>query len=623
MLTVVALSLFMMNLTAQSNVTKWTFLVYLIGSDLESGGGAGSSDLREMMAVGSNLNANIIVTTGGANKDNSTQPGGINWRKINRWMIEKGKMKSIPYTPASNDMATVKNLTDFITWGQASYPADKYALILWDHGGAIDGFGHDEVSKNMFKVMQIKDAMEKAYTITKKRFEVLGFDACLMANIEVLANFKTFSNYFVASEELEPGHGWNYTPILSAMTSGSIKDGAALGKVIADGFLAQAMAEQTKGITLSVTDNSKTDAVLTALDEFVQSLSVTSRKTGAIKYLAVSKGRSQTEEYGKSSREPSESVDVIDIVDFAKNVKKEEPSVSVKADALIAAIQKAVVYHVKDKTNPNASGLTVFLPFNKLDKKEKIANVVAEYNKINFSETYKNFVQNFIDDALADGTSPEVPNGVTEEDNLIEAVCTSDDYDEAYVVLMTPDTEDDDIINFLGVMLPDDVIYTDQGVDIQYQWDGQWVGLNGVPASIADMYNTEFEADNGDLIPVTIVEIPVLLNGEVVTLQFTIDEEGVFILNDILPEIDDEGLFPKETITIEEGDEITLLYEQYNTVTDESNWLEGDTFTIDSEDDLELSMIDLPKGQYLIGYSITDLHQNEEFFMNENIFTID
>ena len=67
---------------------KWTFWVYLMGSDLESKSNAGSSDLLEMMAVGSNPNVNVIVTTGGANKDNSSQ-GGINWRKINRWKIEK------------------------------------------------------------------------------------------------------------------------------------------------------------------------------------------------------------------------------------------------------------------------------------------------------------------------------------------------------------------------------------------------------------------------------------------------------------------------------------------------------------------------------------------------------
>lgn len=621
-LALAGLAFYSLSSFAQGAGNKWTILVYLIGSDLESRGGAGSSDLNEMMAIGSNPNINLIVTTGGANKDDA-QKGGINWKKINRWKIEKGRMQPLTFTTANNDMASPNNLTDFISWGQNAYPADKYGLVLWDHGGAIDGFGHDEVSGKMLSVMQIKAALENAYAITKKRFEILGFDACLMANLEALANYKTFSRYYIASEELEPGHGWNYTPILSALASGNIRDGAALGKVIADGFLAQAMEQQTKGITLSVTDNSKTDAVLLALDEFVKSLSISSRATGAIKFLAVAKGRSKTEEYGKSSKEPSASVDVIDIIDFAKNVKAEDPSVTAKADALIAAIHAAVVYNVKDKTNPNATGLTMFLPFNKLDNKDNIKKVYDNYIKIQFSQTYKTFVQNYLDDALSDATSPEVPAGVIDDGNSIQAVCTSDDYDEAYVVLMTPDEEDDQVINFLGVMLPDDVVYNNEGISLEYNWDGQWIGLNGHVASIADMYDTEFELDNGDLIPVTIVEIPVLLNDEVVTLQFTWDDEGNFVLNDILPEVDEDGLFAKETIAIEPGDVITLLYEQYNTNTDESTWLEGDSFEIDSEEDLELHMIDLPAGQYLIGYSITDVHQNEEFFMNDNVFVVD
>lgn len=618
----VFLALFTNSSKAQTG-NKWTFLVYLNGSDLESKGGAGTSDLKEMMAIGSNSNVTVIVTTGGANKNNSQKPGGINWRKINRWKIEKGKMTPIPFTATSNDMASPENLSDFIAWGQKTYPADKYALVLWDHGGAIDGYGHDEISNKMLSIMQLKESLEKAYTITNKRFELFGFDACLMANLEALANFKSFSNYFIASEELEPGHGWNYTPILKALSTGTASDGAALGKIIADGFLEQSKSEKTKGITLSVSDNSKVGGVLKALDEFVKSLSTSSRSTGAIKYLPVSKARSKAEEYGKSPEAPENASDVVDIVDFVKHVKKEDPSSSVKADALIAAIKAAIVYNVKDKTNPHANGLTMFLPFNKLDNKEGIANVLADYKKIEFSKTYQQFVQNFVNDALSDGTKPEVPNGVKEENNIIEATCTSDDYDEAYVVLMTPDDKDDDVINFMGVMLPDEEKNTDNGVTFKYKWEGQWIGLNGNVASIAEMYTTEFESEDGDLIPVVVLEIPILLNEEPVTLEFIIDEEGEYILNEITPHADEDGLFPKETITINPGDKMTLLYEQYNTTTDESTWKEGKSFKINSEDDLSLDMIDLPKGFYMVGYSITDLHQNEEFFLNDDVFIIE
>lgn len=600
---------------------KWTFLVYLLGSDLESDGGAGTNDLEEMMAVGSNPNVNVIVTTGGAKKDESAK-GGINWKKICRWKIGKGTKTQLPFTATNNDMASPASLTDFVTWGQNTYPAEKYVLVLWDHGGATDGYGHDENSGKMLSIMQIRDALNKAYTATQKRFEVLGFDACLMANLEALYNFRSFSRYYVASEELEPGHGWNYTPILSALANNMVADGAALGKVIADGFIAQAKAEETKGITLSVTDNSKTDAVMSALDGFVKSLGKSSRATGAIKYLPVSKSRTSSEEYGKSAKDPENSSDVVDIGDFAKNVKKTETSVTEQADALVKAIRSAVLYQVKDKQNPNATGLTMFMPFHKLGNKQKIPDMIRGYSQIDFSPTYRQFVQNFVDDAIADKQKPEVPAGIVEKDNQLNAVCTSDDYEEAYVMLMTPDDEDDDVINFLGVMLPDDIETTAGGVSIHYEWDGQWIGLNGHPASVGDIYETEFEDDAGNLFPVTMLEIPVLLNEEPVTLEFIVDEDGNFELNDILPEPDEDGLLPKITYTIEPGDEITLLYEQYNTQTDESTWKEGNKFNVNSEDDLKLSIIKLPRGQYLIGYSITDLHQNEEFFLNENVFEV-
>lgn len=600
---------------------KWTFLVYLMGSDLESEGNAGTNDLAEMMAVGSNPNVNVIVTTGGANKDDAAK-GGINWRKISRWKIEKGKRTAIPYSAPNNDMASVSNMADFISWGQTTYPAEKYVLILWDHGGATDGYGGDENSKKMMSIMQVKEALTRAYAATQKRFELFGFDACLMANLEALYNFRSFSRYYIASEELEPGHGWNYTPILKALATNQVEDGAALGKVIADGFIAQAKEQETTGITLSVTDNTKLDPLFSALDGFVKSLAKTSRAAGVIKYLPVAKSRSTTEEYGKSAKEPETSSDVVDIGDFAKNMKKLDPTVSAQADAVISALRSAVLYQVKDKQNPNATGLTLFMPFHKLGDKAGIPEMLKKYNSTDFPDFYRQFIRNFVDDAIADKQKPEVPAGIVEKDNHLEAVCTSDDYDEAYVMLMTPDDEDDDVINFLGVMLPDAVETGDAGITIKYDWDGQWIGLNGHPASVGDIYETEFEDEDGNLFPVTMLEIPVLLNDEPVTLEFIIDEEGNFELNDILPEPDENGLLPKITYTIEPGDVITLLYEQYNTKTDEVTWKEGVQFKVESEDDLELGIIELPKGQYLLGYSITDLHQNEEFFLNETVFEV-
>lgn len=607
---------------AQNRSVKWTFLVYLIGSDLESNDGSGTSDLQEMMKVGSTENLNVIVTTGGANKDNSSEPGGINWKKIKRWQVGKGKLNPLAYTAASNNMATPANLTDFIAWGEKSYPADKFVLVLWDHGGALDGYGHDENANMMLSVMQIKEALDNASKITRNKLEVLGFDACLMANLEVLTNYKSYSNYFVASEEVEPGHGWNYTPIFNAIANNTVTDGASLGKVIADGYIAQSKTEETSGITLSVINNAKVDKVIAALDGFVSDITAAAQKNTGSKYLPISKGRSESEEYGKSDKSPDKSLDVVDIMDFAKHIKTVNPDVATSADVLINALNEAVVYKVKDKTKPNSNGLTMFFPFNKLKNKSRIKTVMTKYQQIPFSKNYQNFLNVYTGLAAADVVKPQVPRGVTDRDNIIEAVCTSDDYDEAFVVLIAPDEKDQNVINFLGVMLPDEVTETNDGVSIKYNWDGKWIGLNGEPANISDIYETEYEDDNGKTAKLTILEIPVKINDEYVILEFMLDEDGNYELSNIVPEIEDDGLFAKETITIQPGDKMTFLYDKYDMTTDESFEEEGKTITINSEDDIKLSIINLRPGDYMIGYSIIDYNQNEDFFLNENIFTI-
>jgi hypothetical protein len=339
-------------------------------------------------------------------------------------------------------------------------------------------------------------------------------------------------------------------------------------------------------------------------------------------YIPVSKGRSKAEEYGKSDEDPGESSDVVDIADFANQVKANNPALAASADALIRSIKEAVVYKVKDKTRPNANGLSMFFPYNKIKNKAGIKTVMAEYSKIPFSPTYLKFLNVYTGLAAADVTKPEVPQGVTDHDNIVEAVCTSEDFDEAFVVLIAPDEKDENVITFLGVMLPDEVAETDDGVAIKYNWDGQWIGLNGEPANISDMYETEYEDEDGNTVKLTLLEIPAKINDEYVILEFTVDEDGSYELSNIMPEADESGLFPKKTITIEPGDKMTLLYNKYDMTTDEEFEEEGETFTLNSEDDIELSIISLKPGDYLIGYAIYDCNRNEDFFLNDNVFTI-
>lgn len=67
------------------------------------------------------------------------------------------------------------------------------------------------------------------------KFDILGFDACLMAAFEAVAKFSKYCDYYLASEELEPGHGWNWNA-LDVLQSADVSP-LALASSIADGFL--------------------------------------------------------------------------------------------------------------------------------------------------------------------------------------------------------------------------------------------------------------------------------------------------------------------------------------------------------------------------------------------------
>lgn len=601
----------------------WTYLVYMVGSDLESKDGSATSDLFEMMEVGSNDDVSVVVTTGGADKDPDDETG-IDWREIERYEILKDDAYFYEDFYADDpNMANPQNLVDFITWGIEEFPADKYALIMWDHGSGVDGFGNDENSGENLSIVQMQNAFEEAYQTTGVVFEVLGFDACLMANLEVAYSFKDYANYYVASEETEPGHGWDYTPVISALQADPSIDGAQLGAEIADGYLAHAEEENGTQITLSVTDMSKLDAVVAELDAFTNLYKdeASGEFLNPDIFTPYIQGRAEAEEYGKSIKNPAESFDLVDLYDWVELTSEIDPDLQESAGYLFDAIDEAVLYTVNDKAKPNSNGLSVFLPFNLFHDEDALDFSLETYETLQFSEPYVDFMYSYVENGHADVTEPEVIEDIVSEENVLSATVSSDDLDEAYVVLMeTPDVDNDVLI--LGYALPDEIVETVNGASLTYEWDGYWAGINGHVAYISDMYEDSYDDENGYEISHLIIEVPAELNGEEVILTYSMDEEGYSYLESISPEVDENGDIPRETIVIEPGDELTLLYEGYNIDSEEDFWYVSDPMPIDSEDDIELEIVEIPDGEYLLGYYMSDYYGNETLLIDETIYTV-
>ena len=103
-------------------------------------------------------------------------------------------------------MESPAELTDFIKWTAENYPADRYMLVLWDHGGGVPyGYGVDQLAhrkdagdRTGLSVSEVAEAAKASGV----KFDVVGFDACLMQDIEAATALEPVSDYYLASKKL-------------------------------------------------------------------------------------------------------------------------------------------------------------------------------------------------------------------------------------------------------------------------------------------------------------------------------------------------------------------------------------------------------------------------------------
>lgn len=195
---------------------KWTIMIYMCGADLESDGGQASGDIKEILNVANQPDdVNIIIETGGTSAwqlGSSYIKGGgsISASKLTRWHVENQQLvKDAELSNAS--MGKAATYQSFLTWGLTSYPAEKTGVVLWNHGGGLDGVCFDEnYSDDALYNSEMKTAHANAIGSGNK-LEWIGYDACLMQNMEIAEFNSAYFNYQVASQESENGSGWYYT----------------------------------------------------------------------------------------------------------------------------------------------------------------------------------------------------------------------------------------------------------------------------------------------------------------------------------------------------------------------------------------------------------------------------
>ncbi len=353
-----------------------TVMVYMCGTDLESGHGMATSDLQEMAAATLSSKVNLLVYTGGCKQwKNNVVSSSVN--QIHK--IESGGIKTLVSDDGRDPLTKSSVLTRFIRYCKDNYKADRYELILWDHGGgSVSGFGYDEKNptSGSMTLKGINDALRNAGVT----FDFIGFDACLMATLENALMLDEFADYLIASEETEPGVGWYHTGWLNALSSDTSIPTVELGKIIVDDFVS--VCDQKcpgQKTTLSVIDLA--ELAHTVPSDFKSFATSTANMISGEGFKTVSDARASTREFSASNK-----IDQIDLVHLATNLGTAE------AKELASSLLGAVKYNKTSSSVTNAYGLSIYFPYRKTSG---VSSAVSTYEAIGMDDEYTKCIRNF------------------------------------------------------------------------------------------------------------------------------------------------------------------------------------------------------------------------------------
>ncbi|WP_018702132.1 clostripain-related cysteine peptidase [Anaeromusa acidaminophila] len=574
----------------------WTIYWYVCGTDLESKSGAASADIQELLQVQLPANVRVLIQTGGAVEWHTPAiPAGA----VGRYLYDKDGIHTLQELPDA-DMGAPDTLADFLRYGAKNYPADHRVCILWDHGGgSAAGVCYDERTKRSLSLNDLRAAFEAAAAPDHENppFELIGFDACLMATADVMHDLHGLTRYMVASEEIEPGNGWDYTGWVGALARDPSMNGAALGKAICDTYLAGCEAYGTAdAATLSVVDMRGLPKLREAYEAFGAAALRQAEKNPQAFFASFSRAAGTAVSYGGNTREQGYS-NMVDLGSLSKNARSLLPGV---ADTLRQAVQESVVYKVNGPYRKESSGLSGYYSYNGdadhfmayAEQAAPLLPMKCLYYDLIFGKMPPQatpYLQGSVVSETAAISKPEERKKIFDVSQLEDTPVDIDKDGNAFVKLSAAQMENLASVHCQLVFKSkeDDVLlYLGSDADINADWEkgifkdnfqGKWPMLDGHPVYIEITY----EGDGYNL-----YSVPIKLNGKEGNLQvaYTFEDKAYRILG-MRRGIESNGMADKELTPLKAGDVVTTLHYAMKLSGHEEEFqqFEVDTFTLGAQ----------------------------------------
>lgn len=599
----------------------YTLMLYMCASDLESECGFATEDLNEIMYGYTAGNLNVIVQTGGTAEWQNTVVADD---RCQRYRVTEDGLELVDDSLGMQNMADSATLTDFIQYCSSNYAADHYGLVLWDHGGGVvGGYGYDE---NFGGDSMSLTEMSRALGDASVHLDMLGFDACLMANFETCLMAAPYADYLIASEEPEPGCGWYYTDWIGKLSENCGIPPKRYGRQIIDDYITESGWDSPSMYsTLGMFDLQQvTQKLLPALSQFsddaVQQLS-------AGEYRRISQSRSNTRAVYQSE------LDHIDLLDYAQHSQSET------ADQLEQAVSDCVVYYQETENGSGDNGLSILFPYYDLSALDMLEEM---YQTLGYDDAYPAFLEQFANvmaggQISVSGFSNTQNHAAASEYSGFQWFDADAGYDESYYETYSADLsllettevdgrcvlelseEDWEIVNDAAMQMfaVYDGFYVDMGLDdycefddygnLIVEYDQTWVALD---EQVVPFFHESYTSDGDSFF--TCGSVPCVYNG--------IDAEIVLVWDTEHPSGYAAGVRPVYTDSVAakglydicDGDTFQVYYDIYD---EDLNYVE--TMTLDDEiftvqDSLEVGYADAAEqlGDTFIYYVLEDIYNN-------------
>lgn len=339
--------------TPSNAVTKaWTIMVYMnAANDLHD---FSVDDMNEMERLAASNDVNIIVQW----KQSQTAFPTSSFDGTRRYQVQHDTTSAIASTLVQNmgtaiDMGRPETVNDFIDWTKQFYPANRYGIVVWNHGNGWRrkptdrAVSYDDATGSSIQIWEL----DQAFGSTP--FEFIAWDASLMQMLEVAYEVRGHAKYVVGSEESPPGAGYPYTQALSKFISNPNDSTVNQVKGFVDAMLGESGYNLEK-ITESVLDTSKLPALASATDNLANQLLQNSSAVSAL----IPQIRAQAQSYSDHVSPPRYYRDLTDVCLLLESGTS-IPSLVAASQNVRSAIANAVVWEGHNANSSKSHGISI------------------------------------------------------------------------------------------------------------------------------------------------------------------------------------------------------------------------------------------------------------------------